>query len=95
MLSQQIQEIKPKQLYKQLTAVDHDRLRLMRSFIDDILAEQIAMFPEQVDEQVDDQAQPGGEWLELKAIRGCGPYLYRRWREGGKMRSEYIGKVNS
>ena len=35
----------------------------------------------------------GGGWVELKTINGCGPYAYKRWREGGRMRSEYIGKV--
>lgn len=32
-------------------------------------------------------------WVELKTINGCGPYAYRRWREGGRLRSEYVGKV--
>ena len=32
-------------------------------------------------------------WVELKMIGANGPYAYRRWREGGKLRSEYIGKV--
>jgi hypothetical protein len=35
----------------------------------------------------------GGGWLELKTVNGCGPYVYRRWREGGRLRSEYVGKV--
>ena len=34
-----------------------------------------------------------GYWIEAKIINGCGPYLYRRWREGGRVRSEYIGKA--
>lgn len=36
-------------------------------------------------------------WIELKMIpRGgkeYGPYAYRRWRSGGRIRSEYLGKV--
>lgn len=35
----------------------------------------------------------GGGWVELKMINGYGPYAYKRWRSGGKTRSEYIGKV--
>jgi phage N-6-adenine-methyltransferase len=37
----------------------------------------------------------GRSWVELKTINGCGPYAYKRWREGGRHRSEYIGKVQS
>ena len=32
-------------------------------------------------------------YVELKMIKNCGPYAYRRWREGGRLRSEYLGKV--
>lgn len=46
------------------------------------------------------QAKPkGGRWREIKWIpdsktgRLYGPYLYERWREGGKCRSKYLGKV--
>jgi hypothetical protein len=31
--------------------------------------------------------------LEAKLIRGFGPYLYYRFREGGRHRSVYVGKV--
>ena len=34
-----------------------------------------------------------GYWLELKMIRGYGPYLYRRWYDGKTKRSQYVGKV--
>jgi hypothetical protein len=40
----------------------------------------------------------GSYWLELKYIPDrsgqweYGPYLYARWREGGRQRSRYIGK---
>lgn len=37
-------------------------------------------------------------WIELRYVkrRGkvYGPYRYRRWREGGRMRSRYLGKAN-
>ena len=44
------------------------------------------------------QAEPGGKskgggYVELKTINGCGPYAYRRARVGGRLTSEYIGKV--
>ncbi len=35
----------------------------------------------------------GSAWVELKTINGCGPYAYRRWYEGKRCRSQYIGKV--
>jgi len=34
----------------------------------------------------------GGSWFEIKTIKGH-KYRYRRWREGKKTRSEYVGKV--
>jgi len=34
-----------------------------------------------------------GGYIELKMVRGHGPYAYRRWREAGKLKSRYLGKV--
>ena len=34
-----------------------------------------------------------GVYLEAKMINGSGPYIYRRWHEGGKFRSQYVGKL--
>ena len=34
-----------------------------------------------------------GGYVELKMINGCGPYAYKRWREGGRLCSEYQGKA--
>ncbi len=34
-----------------------------------------------------------GWWLEVRTINGCGPYVYKRWREGKRKRSEYLGKA--
>ena len=34
-----------------------------------------------------------GGYIELKTINGCGPYAYRRARVGGRLTSEYLGKV--
>lgn len=36
-----------------------------------------------------------GFWYELKMINGYGPYKYRRWREGGRLRSKYLGKAKT
>jgi hypothetical protein len=39
------------------------------------------------------KASKGGGYVELKMINGCGPYAYKRARVGGRLTSEYIGKV--
>lgn len=39
------------------------------------------------------QSKDKGGYVELKMINGCGPYAYRRARVGGRLTSEYIGKV--
>jgi hypothetical protein len=31
--------------------------------------------------------------IELKMINGCGPYKYLRYWQGGKLKSQYIGKA--
>jgi hypothetical protein len=38
-------------------------------------------------------SRPRGAWVELKTINGCGPYAYLRWRENGRQKSKYLGKV--
>jgi hypothetical protein len=43
--------------------------------------------------ETENDSGPTRGWVELKMIGDNGPYAYRRWREGGKLRSEYIGKV--
>jgi len=35
----------------------------------------------------------GAGHLEAKLIRGHGPYLYYRYREGGRHRSVYVGRI--
>lgn len=32
-------------------------------------------------------------WYEVRTVRGCGPYKYLRYRQGGKKRSIYLGKA--
>jgi hypothetical protein len=41
----------------------------------------------------EDRRRLGAGSLEAKHIRGFGPYLYYRFREGGRHRSVYVGKV--
>jgi hypothetical protein len=31
--------------------------------------------------------------LELRKVRGCGPYVYARYKAAGKVRRDYIGKI--
>ena len=47
--------------------------------------------------QGEGEAAAGGSgvWIEEKMIGGCGPYRYKRWRENGKLRSKYLGKVKT
>ncbi len=51
-------------------------------------------------EQASERGQQGGQskgkaggYIEIKMINGCGPHAYRRARVGGRLTSEYIGKV--
>jgi len=48
---------------------------------------------ESVDTLDEEVPKGAGRWVELKMINNCGPYAYLRWREGGRTRSKYIGKV--
>ncbi len=43
-------------------------------------------------QQGESKGKAGG-YVELKMINGCGPYAYKRARVGGRLTSEYIGKV--
>jgi hypothetical protein len=77
-------------------AAEEELLRL-RGLIDEALA---ALQTEEAAEEVTDNEQAvksrgakAGGYIELKTINGCGPYAYRRARVGGRLTSEYIGKV--
>lgn len=39
------------------------------------------------------KAQIAQGHIEIKTIRGCGPYKYLRYRSGGKLKSKYLGKA--
>lgn len=45
-----------------------------------------------VKRQASNVKRPRGWWREIKKIKGH-RYWYKRWREGGKLRSKYLGKV--
>lgn len=41
------------------------------------------------------QGNGGDGWIEERFVNGCGPYLYRRWWDGKRKRSQYIGKAGA
>jgi hypothetical protein len=82
-------------IYNALPELSRDELHVLAERINELLAEEAGE-----DEVLETAGSPrtggngGGKgWVELKLIRGYGPYAYRRWREGGVLRSEYVGKV--
>jgi hypothetical protein len=94
------------QEYDFLDALDLDLAGLqdLRAAVDALIAERLAQEdlgstdPHQDDmpPKSSDGERPGrprGAWVELKMIKKCGPYAYLRWREGGRCRSKYLGKV--
>ena len=76
--------------------LDKAGLLELRGMVDDRLAElegqEIEDCSREPAGQVGSKSGKGG-YIELKLVRGFGPYAYRRWREGGRLRSEYLGKV--
>lgn len=38
------------------------------------------------------QVNGGDGWIEERFVNGCGPYRYRRWWDGKRKRSQYLGK---
>lgn len=91
--------------YDFLDALDLAGLQDLRAAVDALIAERLAeedlgsidphqdtdMLPKSSDGKTTDR--PRGAWVELKMINNCGPYAYLRWREGGRCRSKYLGKV--
>lgn len=89
--------MREQQIAQALRELEAPTLYHLRDLIDVLLAE----VEETTTADLQDR-ELGGEatgkrsakgWVELKMINGYGPYAYRRWREGGVKRSEYIGKV--
>jgi len=70
----------------------------LQAMIDEELSQREAEEAQQ--EQASERGQTAGQskgkaggYVELKMINGCGPYAYKRARVGGRLTSEYIGKV--
>jgi hypothetical protein len=87
------------QIVQLLRSTSWDRSDLAR--IRDVLGKLDQELREQEEERQRDEQRGGGQSrrrlgtgsLEAKLIRGFGPYLYYRFREGGRHRSMYVGKV--
>ena len=74
-----------------------EQLEEMKAIIDGLLAVQVAADPEE-DKAPGTQSQQwgprGGAYIERKLINGYGPYEYLRFKQEGKYKSVYVGKVN-
>ena len=89
----------PKELTQQLQSLNKAQLLAARMLADELLER--AQEVEENAQTEADSASPapakgkkdGKGWVELKMINGSGPYAYRRWYEGKRCRSKYIGKV--
>ena len=91
------------QITRQRSALQTEQARLL-SRLAEIEAELAALaLGEAVQEVLDstprtggpstDKNQGGAGWIETRMVGNCGPYAYRRWWDGNKKRSEYLGKV--
>ena len=69
-------------------------LRAVLVRVQDYLRGFVAIGADDDDLRGDSKRSDGdGSWLEIRTVNGCGPYVYRRWREGGRKRSRYLGKA--
>jgi len=77
--------------------LDRGGLLELRGIVDDRLAELesqvIEDCPREPAGPAAESKKGKGGYIELKMIKNCGPYAYRRWREAGKLKSRYLGKV--
>jgi hypothetical protein len=81
-----------------LKKLDAEQLDLVAEYVAMLLAGADTEDPEPEDPDGGDNGNKGpasSGWVELKTIRGYGPYAYLRWREGKRIRSKYLGKVKS
>ena len=87
---------------RDLARLEDWQLRAVSELVSEFLYERDEQEAEQEPEAVAGAvAVEGGKgpsgWIEYKYIsRGgkrWGPYEYLRWREGGRLRSKYLGKV--
>jgi len=78
--------------------LDRGGLLELRGIVDDRLAElesqevEVEDCPGENPGPAEAKSRARG-YIELKMVRGHGPYAYRRWREAGKLKSRYLGKV--
>jgi len=80
------------------TAWDRADLARIRAVVDELDQELLEQEQERQHEDViggQGRRRLGGGSLEAKLIRGYGPYLYYRFRQGGRHRSIYVGKPAS
>lgn len=82
---------------KLLAGLDEEGLLEVRGMVDEAiwaLREAEEQQPEQASHEAGSSESKGaGGYIELKYIRGYGPYAYKRYRAGGRLCSEYVGKV--
>ena len=88
------------QAERYLRSLSTAELLELQVMIDEELSQREAEEAQQ-EERMSERGQEGGgkskgkagSYVELKMINGYGPYAYKRWREGGRLRSEYQGKA--
>ncbi len=92
-------------ILKDLSSLTPDDLRIVAATVETLLADdETSPAPRPVTEQDIEELVPGpggngsgpaarGYWIEVKTIKGR-PYLYKRWREGGRCRSKYLHPVS-
>lgn len=81
-----------------LAGLDEEGLLELRGMVDEAIE---ALREEAEQEQMEtagheassSESKGSGGYIELKYIRGYGPYAYKRFRAGGRLCSEYVGKV--
>ena len=73
--------------------LDREALLELRGLIDERLAELEEPEAQEREPEEAQEAKAGSSYIELKYIKGYGPYAYKRWREKGRLRSKYLGKV--
>jgi hypothetical protein len=86
-----------RELIKQIRSLDEYDLRRLLIFVKGVLVSKSERVPEEAESAI----KPGKVSYRLEAVNcgkpGCsrcphGPYWYAYWREGGRVRSRYIGR---
>lgn len=88
-----------RELFSQIRALDEYDLRRLDIYIKGLLIQRGAL---ETEDSVSAGAEAGKVGYRQQSVqcgkRGCktcphGPYWYAYWREGGRLRSRYIGKT--